>query len=169
MRLKKPITINGKEYAAGDKVPVWFVYPFFLVHMGAFGLSGFLMAYMSNGPGLAFLYLHGGIAIAVYMVFYLAIFGRDEVKWMLINAGLGLFGIWVELDYILGWFGKSLDQFSPAVHVVPFSYYVLYTFLLRHMVIDITGSRNNPARRRIAEAAYVLVSLALYVTIYLLP
>ena len=68
----------------------WFIYLFFGIHMLMFGLSGFLMAYSSDGPGLGMVYMHGGIAILVYMVFYLTIFGRDEVQWMLINAGLAV-------------------------------------------------------------------------------
>lgn len=163
MKLKSGMTVGGKQYAAGDRAPMKFIYPFFLFHMAMFGLSGFLMAYGSRSPDIGFLYLHGGIAITVYLVFYLAIFGMDEVKWMLINAGLGLLGIWAEIDIILGWFGKSLADFSPWVHVTPFLYYVLYTFLLRQMVIDLTGSRENPGRKRVVETVYVLGSLLLYV------
>ena len=167
MKLKSAIKVGGKQYAAGDRAPMKFIYPFFLFHMAMFGLSGFLMAYGSDSPDLAFLYLHGGIAIVVYLVFYLAIFGLDEVKWMLINAGLGLFGIWSEINYILGWFGKSLGDFSPWVHVTPFLYYILYTFLLRQLLIDLTGSRENPARKRLVETGYVIASLALYTTFFL--
>jgi hypothetical protein len=167
MKLQPSMTINGKHYQAGDRVPKLFVYPFFLVHMGAFGLSGFFMAYGLEDVDLAFLYIHGGIAILVYLVFYLVIFGLDEVKWMLINAGLGLLGIWVEIETILGWFDKSLDDFSRWVHVTPFLYYILYTFLLRQMVLDVTRSRENPTRRRVVEALYVIVSLAFYGALWL--
>ena len=124
MKLKSGLKVGGKQYAAGDQAPMFFIYPFFLFHMAMFGFSGFLMAYGSDSPDLGFLYMHGGIAIGVYLVFYLAIFGLDEVKWMLINAGLGLFGIWSEIDTILGWFDKSLGDFSPWVHVTPFLYYI---------------------------------------------
>lgn len=168
MKLKSGITVGGKQYAAGDQAPMFFIYPFFLVHMAMFGFSGFLMAYGSDSPDLGFLYMHGGIAIGVYLVFYLAIFGLDEVKWMLINAGLGLFGIWSEINHILGWFDKSLGDFSPWVHVTPFLYYILYTFLVRQLVLDVTGSRDNPTRRRVAETAYVVVSLMVYGGLYLL-
>jgi len=47
-----------------------------------FGGSGFLMAYYPSDTPAFFLFLHGGITIAIYTVFYLAIFGRDEVRWM---------------------------------------------------------------------------------------
>ena len=92
MKARADIQILGKDYPKGASFPWYKVYPFFLVHMLAFGLSGFLMAYASDGPGLGFLYLHGGFAIFVYTVFYLVIFGVDEVKWMFINSALGLFG-----------------------------------------------------------------------------
>jgi hypothetical protein len=75
--VKAPLRISaGAGFKPQDKR---FIYPFFAIHMLMFGLSGFVMAYASNRPDLFFLYLHGGIAIFVYLIFYLAIFGRDEV------------------------------------------------------------------------------------------
>ena len=141
---------------------MWFIYPFFGIHMLMFGLSGFLMAYAADGPDLMFLYMHGGIAIAVYMVFYLVIFGRDEVQWMLINAGLGILGIYSQIGWILQRFGKRIDDYPWQVHVIPFLYYVLYTFLLRQFLLDITGSRNNAQRKKLVDTAYVVVSLLFY-------
>lgn len=168
MKLKSDITINGKVHRAGEPVPLKFIYPFFLFHMGMFGASGFFMAYGAKDIELGFLYMHGGIAIFVYLVFYLAIFGLDEVKWMLINAGLGLLGIWAEIDFILGWFGKSASDYSPGVHVTPFLYYILYTFLLRQLVLDLTHSRDDPARKRLVEGLYIAISLLLYVVLLVL-
>ena len=139
----------------------WFIYPFFGVHMLMFGLSGFLMAYASDTP-VIFMYLHGGIAIAVYLVFYLLIFGRDEIKWMLINAALGAFGIYSQLGWILARFGKRIDDYPWYVHVTPFIYFVLYTFLLRQFLLDITRSRDNPARLALVNNAYVVLSLLVY-------
>ena len=104
------------------------------------------MAYAADGPDLTFLYMHGGIAIAVYMVFYLVIFGRDQVGWMLANAALGILGIHAQIGWILSRFGKRIDDYPWQVHVIPFLYYVLYTFLLRQFLIDLTRSRNNPRR-----------------------
>ena len=169
IKLKSGITVGGKSYGAGSRAPMLFIYPFFLFHMAMFGLSGFFMAYGADNVDLLFLYLHGGIAIGVYLVFYLAIFGKDEVKWMLINAGLGLLGIWAEISTIVGWFGKTLGDFSPWVHVTPFLYYILYTFLLRQLLIDITGSRDKPVRKRWVETGYVVASLALYTALLLRP
>ena len=140
----------------------WFIYVFFGIHMLLFGLSGFLMAYAGNGPGLGFVYMHGGIAIFVYMVFYLTIFGRDEVKWMLINAGLGILGLYSQIGWLLARFGKDIERYSWKVHVVPFMYYILYTFLLRQFLLDLTRSRDNPGRRQLVDAAYVVGSLVVY-------
>jgi hypothetical protein len=167
MKLRSDVTINGKVHRKGEPAPMYFIYPFFLVHMGMFGLSGFLLAYGADDVELTFLYLHGGIAILAYLVFYLAIFGVDEVKWMFINAGLGLLGIWTEIRVILSWFGKTLDDFPMAVHVTPFLYYILYTFLLRQMLLDLTRSRDKPGRKRLVEMLYVLVSLAVYGSFWL--
>jgi len=167
MKLRSDITVNGKVHRKGEPAPMVFIYPFFLLHMGMFGLSGFFMAYGSEDMDITFLYLHGGIAILAYLVFYLAIFGLDEVRWMFINSALGLFGIWVEIGTILSWFGKSIDDFPLKVHVIPFLYYVLYTFLLRQLLLDLTRSREDPVRKRRVEIGYIVVSLLVYGTLWL--
>lgn len=141
----------------------WFIYAFFGVHMLMFGLSGFVMAYMADDVPLTFLYMHGGIAIFVYIIFYLIIFGRDAVLWMFINAGLGLLGIYSQIGWILGFFGKNLGDYPWQVNVVPFLYYILYTFLLRQFLLDLTHSRDDPERRKRFHYAYVGLSLAFYV------
>ena len=165
MKLHSSLSINGKPYPAGSNVSGWMIYPFFLFHMAMFGGSGFLIAYGGTGAPDFFLFLHGGFAISIYIVFYLAIFGRDEVKWMFINAGLGFLGILAEIRWLLGLFGKQIGDYPWTVHVVPFLYYVLYTFLLRQMLLDVTGARDKPARREMVDRLYVVVSLAVYLTL----
>jgi hypothetical protein len=160
MKLHGSMTVNGRAYASGDEIPGLFVYPFFLIHMLAFGASGFLMAY--GGAPVPFLYMHGGIAIFVYLIFYFAIFGRDEVKWMFINAGLGLFGILSQIDWLLSLFGKRVADYPPYVHVVPFMYFILYTFLIRHAVLDLLGARDDDTKRSRVQFAYVGLSVAVY-------
>jgi len=168
MKLKSALTINNKKYEAGDEISPWSIYPFFLLHMGIFGASGFLMAYADpESPPLFFLYLHGGFAILIYLVFYFAIFGKEEVEWMFINAGLGLFGIYAEIRYFLSWFGRDPANYSFARQAIPFGYYVLYTFLLRQALLDLTGARDNPQRKRTVEALYIVVSVAIYAAFYL--
>lgn len=156
----------GEAGQSGGSMPWYFVYPFFMVHMLMFGGSGFLMAYSDDAPDLGFLYMHGGFAIFVYTIFYLAIFGLDKVRWMFINSALGLFGIYAQIDWILSLFGRSADQFAWYVHVIPFLYYVLYTFLLYHFVLFITGADRHPSRKTAVEVAYVAVSLGLYTWLY---
>jgi hypothetical protein len=136
--------------------------------MGVFGGSGFFMAYAGeDAVPTSFLFLHGGIAIVVYTVFYLVIFGWDEVRWMFINAAIGLYGIWCEIGWMLGWFGRSLSDFPWYRHVVPFLYYVLYTFLLRQLLLDLFGGREDAQRKQRIEWAYVIGSLVVYTLIYL--
>ena len=168
MKAASDISINGKMYKKGTPFKWYMIYPFFLVHMLAFGLSGFFMAYSSEGPGLGFLYMHGGLAIVVYTVFYLAIFGADSVKWMFFNAGIGLFGIYAQIDWILALFGKHAADYSWQVHLVPFLYYILYTFLLYQVVLDVSGARTNPQRRNWVFGLYAGISLLAYGIIYLI-
>jgi hypothetical protein len=168
VKLNGELTINGKKYSAGDELPWTRVYPFFLFHMLMFGGSGFFMAYAENGPPVSFLYMHGGIAIFVYFIFYLTIFGREEVKWMLINAALGIFGIYAEVDWLLSFSGRTLSSFPVHVHVIPFLYYILYTFLLRQAVLDATGARADEAKKKTVERYYIGISVCSYAALHFL-
>jgi len=167
MKLRSDIKINGRLHRKGSSIPWYGIYPFFLIHMLIFGLSGFFMAYSSDGPELSFLYLHGGFAIFVYTIFYISIFGVDEVKWMFINSALGLLGIYAQIDIILSFFGKQASDFPVSVHVIPFLYYILYTFLLYQMVLDISGARESTGKKRVVEGFYVAGSVLFYGAIYL--
>ena len=142
------------------------VYGFFMVHMFGFGASGFLMAYGGIDVPVLFMYAHGGIAISAYLSFYRRYFGRDEVRWMFINAALGIMGIYVEIDWLLSYFGRSVSSYPFYVHVTPFLYYILYTFLIRQAFIDITGSRNNEQRRAVVNKIYVVGSVLVYLTLH---
>jgi hypothetical protein len=168
MKLQGSISINGRKYNQGDEIPWYSVYPFFLLHMFMFGGSGFVMAYAKSGPGALFLYLHGGFAIIIYTVFYLTIFGLDEVKWMFINAALGLFGIYSQIGWLLSLFGKHINDYPVHVHVIPFLYFILYTFLIRHAILDITQSREDDNRKNHVEYVYIAVSMAIYLISYYL-
>jgi len=168
MKLSGDITINGKSYAKGTEVPWYNIYPFFLLHMLLFGGSGFYMAYASDRPDVLFLYLHGGFAVIIYTIFYLVIFGRDEVKWMFINAGLGVLGIYSQIGWLLSWFGKRIEDYPVYVHVIPLLYFVLYTFLLRHAVMDITRSREDPVRKKLVENGYIALSVVFYLVSFYL-
>lgn len=155
--------LHDKPKASGLKSSGFSIYAFFLVHMLAFGSSGFFLAYGSDEPDVMFNFMHGGIAIVVYIAFYFAIFGREEVKWMFINAGLGILGIYSQIGWILdAWLGKRIMDYPYYLHLVPFIYYVLYTFLLRQAVLQITGARDNEQRRRWVDNAYIAISLAVY-------
>jgi hypothetical protein len=166
LRLHSAIKVNGRNYAAGENLPGLAIYPFFLIHMLAFGGSGFFLAY--GGAPVEFVFMHGGIAILVYVIFYFAIFGRDEVKWMFINAGLGIFGIMSQIDWLLSLVGAHVGDFAWYVHVVPVLYFILYTFLLRHAVLDLFGARDDDTKRSRVEWGYVGFSLLTYATLHLL-
>ena len=161
MKLHGAVTMNGRRYNAGAEVKWYAIYPFFLFHMGMFGLSGFFMAYAGQGVPLFFMYLHGGIAILVYTIFYLTIFGFDEVKWMFINAGLGVLGIYAQVDWLLSLFGRRIADYPLSRHVTPFLYYTLYTFLLRHALLDLFGARDDDGKKQKVETSYIIGSVAL--------
>ena len=168
MRLHSALSVNERTYPAGSEVPWYYIYPFFLVHMLGFGVPAFLMAYSSHPASVKMLYVFGGFSIAIYTVFYLVIFGRDEIKWMFINAALGLFGIYSQIGWLLSFFGKNIGDYPVYVHAIPFLYFVLYTFLIRHAILDITQSREDDNRKKRTEYGYIAVSVAIYIISYCL-
>lgn len=81
---------------------------------------------------------------------------------MFINSALGILGIYSQIGWILARFGKRIEDYPCYAHITPFLYYVLYTFLLRQLLIDVTRSRDNPQRRALVDAAYVVFSVMVY-------
>jgi len=153
------LKIKGKPVGRKERFAM---YGFFSVHMLIFGVSGFWFAYAGSDVGVLFRCMHGAIAVVAYSCFYVMLFGLDEVKWMFINAGLGILGIYSQIGWILGQFGRKIDDYSTATHVIPFLYFILYTFLFRQAFIDLMGARENAARRRKVEILYVIISIVVY-------
>jgi hypothetical protein len=81
---------------------------------------------------------------------------------------LGLFGIVSQIDWLLSLFGKRVADYPPYVHVVPFLYFVLYTFLIRHAVLDILGAREDETKRSRVEYGYIGASLGFYLLAHFL-
>lgn len=124
------------------------------------------MAYFSDvSPG--FLYLHGGFAILIYLLFYKTIFGIDEVKWMFINALLGILGLYSEIGTLLSWAGKDINSFPLHIHIIPFLYYILYTFLFRQIFIEVTNSREDRDKKERVSYVYLIVSTLVYLFLYI--
>ena len=125
------------------------------------------MAYFSDVSLITRL-MFAGISIGLYLFFYLIFFGKDSVKWMIINSALGVIGIYAELQWVLlSLLEINISDYPSSVNAIPFIYYVMYNFLIYQMVLSISGSRINPKRKKIVEAFYIIISLALSLYIYL--
>ena len=161
MILHGNLTINGKKYRKGDYVSAWSVYPFFLLHMLFMGFFVFHDAYF-RGPTEEISYFGDVFIIGIYLFFYIPIFGIDEVKWLIKNSLVGMFGVYAEVDILLSYFNKNISEFPFYVHIFPFLFYSLYTFLFRQIFIDITYSRGNKKRTEIVSYIYLFLSLAIY-------
>ena len=128
--------------------------------MAIFGGSGFIRTYGDNRPDLTYIYRHGGIAITVYVFFYFAIFGRDEVKRMFLNALFGLLRKGVQVGWLLSLFDRESSTCPLSVYVTPFLFFLLYSFLMRRAVLDLINSLDDPARRKTMKKRYNSVTLA---------
>ena len=96
--------------------------------MAIFGGSGFIRTYGDNRPDLTFIYRHGGIAITVYVFFYFAIFGRDEVKKMFLNALFGLLRKGVQVGWLLSLFDRESSTCPLSVYATRFCFFCCIPF-----------------------------------------
>lgn len=158
--------IGNQKYAKGDDVPWLKIYPIFLLQMLFFGGGSLWVAYGLETPHTDTLYGFGAITIFIYMVLYLIVFGIDEIKWLFINSFLGFAGIYIQLEWIVSLFNKNINDYPLNIHVVPFIYYILYTFLIRQLVLDLTNARYNLTKKKYIEISYILISLAVYIILY---
>jgi hypothetical protein len=69
---------------------------------------------------------------------------------------------------LLSLFGKEVGDYPIYVHVTPFLYFVLYTFLIRHAVLDLMKAKEDAKRKKRVEYGYVATSVAIYVITYFL-
>jgi hypothetical protein len=171
MKLHDYLTIGGKTYRKGESVPWFKIYPFFLIHMAIFGLPVFTGAYLPKAiviESVIGYHLFGSFAALVYVVFYEAMFGRDAVRWMFIDGALSSFGIYTVIGAWLTLIDRNIHDYPLYLHVLPFVFYILYTFLIRQAFLDITKSRYDKARRRVAEYIYVGISLMIYMALLVL-
>ena len=151
-----------------DSTPPIYFYIFFLFHMGVFGIVGLYLSYADGGKESVTGLLISLLPMYVYIKFYIGLFGLDDVRWLFINSALGAYGIFAELDFILYLFGATVDDYPGYAHIVPFMYYILYTFLIRHALIDLTPARFDNNKKRLLEKTYVAISIVIYTAISLL-
>jgi hypothetical protein len=156
------LVVSGTGYSKGDVIPWGHAYPGLLIHMLLFGGSAIYLAYFDPYPSTFFLFAWGGFGITLYLFLYSAMFGVDEVRWLFINSGLGILGIATQIDWLLSPLGTGLADFPFHVHVVPFLYYILYTFLMRQALLDLTGAYERPVVRAVVNGGYVVGSIAFY-------
>jgi hypothetical protein len=157
------LNIGGRGYAKGEVIPWRFAYEGLMLHMFFFGVAVIFLAYLDPSPSTFFLYMWGAFGATLYIGIYSAMFGADEVKWLFINSGLGILGIATQMDWLLSLIGLGLADFPVYIHVVPFIYYVLYTFLLRQALLDLFRAYERPALQRTVNGGYVVFSIAVYV------
>ena len=125
------------------------------------------MTYFSNSESNISAAQFSITPIAVYLPFYLIIFGLEKVTWMFISSTLGVFGIYCELKWVLNYSGKNITEFAWSDHVIPSTYYILYTFLIHQTVLHFSGSNDNLKRKQRVEIAYIGLSIMIYLAIYL--
>ena len=161
--IKETAMMNDPETTLRKRLGI---YLFFLAHMAAFGTATFHITYHKQ---LGDVYSVGVISLLTYVLFYLIMFGVDEILWLVITSVLGLLMIksWLGTlalpfipdpatagDRIL----TDFDDFPARRHILPGAFLVMYTFMLRNMLIDVLGARFNPRRDRYVGWMFVAIS-----------
>ena len=68
----------------------------------------------------------------------------------------------------LSLFGKHIGDYPLRYQVIPFLYFIFYTFLIRHAILDLFNAHSNESKRKKVEFGYVAMSLAVSAGSYLL-
>ena len=160
MKLLKPTKINGIYWPKGTEALWSDVYGVFVIHIFMFGTGAFIMAYSNKPAAVPALYAFGIFSIGMYLYNYINIFGLDEIKWMVINAALGGLSVYCQMDLLLSLFGRSVYNYPFYINAVPASYFVIYTFLLRQVALDLTESRDDKVMRRRVEFMFTIISVS---------
>jgi len=67
---------------------------------------------------------------------------------------------------MLSRFGRELGHYPASAHAVPVLSPVLYTFLLRHALLDLTGSREAPDKNQTVEYSLIAFSVGVSLLFY---
>ncbi len=167
LRLKYDIRYGKDFHPAGTRLSPLIVYPTIFLQTCLFGAFCFGFAYAGKWPNMGGLVIIGGFGIMFFALFYGAVFGLAEMGWMFVNGAIGVLGILSQINVVLSWFGKSADDFGFDAHLFPVIYWIMASFVLWQLVLDLTGSREDAARRWWANLAFSLGSLTLYATLWL--
>jgi len=135
---------------------IGYMFPTFLA-----GFFAFLLAY-SERPG--HVAVVPGLFILFFIPSYLRYYGIDEVRWMLINGALSVFAMYSDVGWFLSYFffGTSVSDYHWYVHIVPFTYIVIFTFLLRQWLIDLFDAREDEKRKELVGRYYAWGSFVLH-------
>ena len=143
------------------------IYLFFLADMAGFGTLTFYLTYhQQQGES----YMVGAMLVIIYVLFYLMLFGADDVLWLFINGLLGALMVrsWLETlatpfippPSMLGHgIITDFDGFPVVRHILPGAVFLMYQFMLRNFLIDALGARFNPRRKRYVGWLFVVVSV----------
>lgn len=167
LRLRYDIQYGKAFYPAGTRLSPLIVYPTIFLQICLFGAFCFGFAYAGKWPNMGGLVIIGGFGIMFFALFYIALFGLAEIGWMFLNGAIGVLGILSQIDVVLSWFGKSAADFGFDAHLFPVIYWIMASFVLWQLVLDITRSSEDPVRRWWANLAFSLSSLAVYAALWL--
>ena len=151
------------------KFPIWFFFPFFIAHAVLFGLVVLLFAYAqySSAMGLVILFIWGFLGVLCYLMVYSALFGLDSFKWIVSNTALALFGFSAELHLLIDWFNVETANIAWYRNMLPYAYYVMYTFWFRQLVLAAFGAREDTSKGERVSNYFLVVCLLIYLLMYI--
>ena len=100
--------------------------------------------------------------VPVVLRSYFRYFGVDEVKWMAVNGALSIFAMYSDVNSLLYHFGVSMSDYHWYVHIMPFTYIVMFTFLPRQVLLEIAHAREDEQRKERVSRRYAWGTFAFH-------
>lgn len=139
----------------------WFIYIFLVLHGAVFtSVSFYLIYWADKSEDPYFGYIWGGIGAIVYSIIYFGLFAKEKLLWAFINGTIAFFQI-LSIRKSNSFF-EELESLPWYTHIVPIIYFVLYTFLLRHICLKISSAISPKFGIKIGNTGFVLINIGVW-------
>ncbi|EKE29455.1 MAG: hypothetical protein ACD_2C00172G0003 [uncultured bacterium (gcode 4)] len=142
-------------------------YPILVPHVLIFGFTWFMLFYSHQRPAMGFLIWL--ITTISYLIVYVQLFGKEQIRDMLIGGLIWVIQVYGWLEILaakaIDWTKefKTFDSMPMYYHLIPATYFIMWTFLVKNVIIDLIWARNNPEKMNLTYKLFYAISLLIFI------